>query len=269
MATNQTHFFYENLLAQSGASVTASNEDADFPVENAYDGFTNDYYKTGASGTTNITVTLTGNDSADYFAFYGTDAADNAGTIKLQYLDNSSPRTYQDCFSAYTVTSDDNVYIRQFDSQTSDTWRVVITGSASTSWADISFGSTLQFERGVYIGFTPPRFGRWNQLLNSESENGNFVGRSTVRSGIRTTFNFDNMTESWARTNWQPFVEHAELKPFYVLWDNDRYASEAAYVWSDGDIPTARIDSHRSTDGGSTWNGLMSASIDVKGYSSR
>lgn len=168
---------YENLL-ENGA-VVASSENADFPVENLFDWRTSDFFKPATFGTINIDLTLSGADAADYFAFYGHDLYDHGGTIKLQYHNGSS---YVDCFSAITPT-DNKPQLVTFSSQSATLWRVVITCTTVFSIAVVSFGARMTMERDLYIGWTPPKFGRATQLIDSTSDGGQFLGRSIIANG--------------------------------------------------------------------------------------
>lgn len=251
MALNETYLCYENLLRNG--SVVASSEDSDFPVEQCFDGFTNTFFKPAASGTVNIDLTLSSPDSVDYFAYYNTNAGDYSGTIKLQYHNGS---TYVDCFSAYTIPSG-KPYIKTFTEQTSNLWRVVLTATDISSWADISFGKALKMPYGVYIGYTPPQQDRDKTILNSISQNGSFVGRTVLRKGISTDLSFKGMTLDFVRNYWEGFVNHAELYPFYLLWDKVNYPADNAFVWTDGNIPKPVISNYRHMTVNLSCNGVV------------
>lgn len=240
---------YENLL--ENGTVNASSENADFPVENCFDWITSDYFKPAGSGTINITLTLSGTQSSDYFAFYGHDLPSHGGTIKLQYWDGSA---YQDCFAAVTPT-DTSPQVITFAAQTSTQWRVVITCTSVFSIAVISFGAKLTVPRGRYIGFTYPRFGRNTQVVDSTSDGGEFLGRSIVSKGVTTTVEFNHAPDAWMRSNWQSFIEHAEQKPFFYVPDSDGNPTEAVYCFTDGTIPSPSQSAY----------GFMSVTIPVRG----
>ncbi|WP_322884177.1 hypothetical protein U8C35_06500 [Sinorhizobium medicae] len=240
---------YENLL--ENGTVAASSENASFPVENAYDWRTSDFFKPATFGTINIDLTLSGADTADYFAFFGHNLYSHGGTIKLQYHNGS---TYVDCFAAVTP-ADNTPRLITFTSQSATLWRVVITCTSVFSIAVISFGSKLQLERGLYIGGTPPQFGRATQLIDSTSDGGEFLGRSVIANGVRSTLELNQASDAWMRSYWLTFIRHAELKPFFILPDPTNYPAECVFTMTDGDIP-APIQSGY---------GFMTASIPVRG----
>ncbi|RVD58857.1 hypothetical protein EN866_19545 [Mesorhizobium sp. M2D.F.Ca.ET.223.01.1.1] len=231
MATSNARLCFENLL--ENGTVVASSEDAANPVANAYDWLTSDFFKPAASGTINIDLTLSGADSADYFAFYGHDLYAHGGTIKLQWWDGAS---WVDCFTAVTPT-DGTPQVVTFASQTSTKWRVVITCTSVFSIAVISFGAQLPLEYGMYLGWTPPKFGRNTQLTNSQSDGGAFLGRSIIAKGVKSSLDVQYASDAWMRANWLTFVEHAEQKPFFFVPNIGTYPGDSVFAFTDADIP--------------------------------
>lgn len=240
---------YENLL--ENGTVTADNEDPFNPVLNAYDWKTSDYFKTQVGGTCQIDLVLPSSDSADYFAFYGHDLHLNGGTIKLQFFNGT---TYVDCFSAITVTSSIPRVVT-FTSRTATRWRVVITSTAAINIAVMSFGAMLALEQGMYMGWTPPQFGRATQIIDSVSDGGAFLGRSVISNGVRSSIMINQASDAWMRSSWLPFVRHAETKPFFFVPNVVTYPLEAVFAMTDGEIaaPTQ------------TAYGFMSVSVSIRG----
>jgi hypothetical protein len=231
MPTSNARIGYENLL--ENGTVVASSEDADYPVENCYDWLTSDFFKPAASGTINIDLTLSGSDSADYFAFFAHDLYSHGGTIKLQYWNGSS---YVNCFSAVTPTDNKPTFIT-FASQTSTKWRVVITCTSVFSIGVITFGAQLALEYGMYIGWTPAPFGRDPQLVTSKADGGGFLGRSRISNGVKTSLVLQGATDAWMRSNWLAFVEAAEQRAFFFVPDITNHATECVYCWVESSIP--------------------------------
>jgi hypothetical protein len=227
--TDKCRLAYDNLLEQG--TVTASSEDADYPVENCYDWNTADYFRPAASGTVNIDVTLSGSSPANYLAFYNQDLYLNAGTIKLQYWNGSA---YVDATTAYTP-ADNSPRVIFFDSQTSTKWRVVIACSVVFNIGVLSFGQYLAMQYGRYLNWAPPVLGRSTTLTNNLSDAGMFLGRSIVSKGISTNLILQYAQDSWVRANWLPFIKHVEQKPFFWVPNADDYPNEAVLCWTDGD----------------------------------
>jgi hypothetical protein len=248
MASN-ARIGYKNLL--ENGTVWALNENIDYPVANAFDWRTSDYYRPQIPGTVVIELTLPVADSADYFAFYGQDLYANGGTIKLQYWNGTA---FVDCFAAVTPT-DNTPRLITFTSRTSTRWRVAITCTSVFSIAVISFGAMLSLEQGMYMGWTPPPFGRATQIIDSVSDGGAFLGRSIVSRGVRTGIVVSQASDIWMRTNWLAFIRHAELKPFFFVPNIVTQPLECVFAMTDGDIPAPAHSGY----------GFMSVSIPIRG----
>lgn len=240
---------YVNLL--EAGTVVASSENASYPVENAYDWLTSDWFRPAAGGTVTIDLTLPAPASADYFAFYGQDLWSLSGTIKLQRWNGAA---YVDCFAAIAPVSNAPV-MTFFTSASSDKWRVVIACASVFNIAAISFGPALELQHGMYLNWTPPLFGRETDLVNTISDGGAFLGRSVISRGIRTSLELQYAEEAWMRSTWLPFVKHAEQKPFFFAHNVVRYPEEVAFCWVED----------RLTPAGNTHYGYMGASIPIKG----
>jgi hypothetical protein len=222
---------YQNLL-ESG-TVVASTADANYPVANAYDWRTSDFYKPTGTGTTTITLTLSSSASADYFAFYNQDIWSFGGTIKLQYFNGS---IYVDCFTALSP-ADNTPVMKTFTTQSSTQWRVTITSSSIFSLACVSFGTHLALEYGMYLNWSPPILARDTTLVTSKADGGAFLGRSVVAKGIKSEIQLQYASDAWLRDNWVAFVKRAEQKPFFFVPDIVNHPSEAVFAWVEDAIP--------------------------------
>ena len=240
---------YENLLDYG--TVAASSENASYPVANAFDWRTSDFFKPATFGTINIDLTLSGADAADYFAFYGHDLYAHGGTIKLQWWNGSA---YVDCFAAITPT-DNSPRMVTFTSQSSTKWRVVITCASVFSIAVISFGAQLMLERGMYLGWTAPQFGRATQLIDSTSDGGEFLGRSIISNGVRTEIQLNQASDTWMRSDGLAFIKRIEQKPFFFLHNVTTYPLECVFAFTDGEIPAPTQSAY----------GHMSVGIPIRG----
>lgn len=225
---------YTNLL-ESASSVAASSEAVGFDVENAFDWLTFDFWKPTGSTSETLTADMGSAAAADYWAVYAHDAHTQGATLQL--------RGSTDNFSASDVLVDSVApasgapIVRTFTSVSYRYWRLVIVGgSAASSIGVFSFGPRLDMPDGMQIGFTPPTMSYNDEVLNSESQGGAFLGRSIVRQGAEGRMQFELMTPAWVRSDWLPFLEHARIKPFFLSWDPTNYPAEAAYCWTDKQI---------------------------------
>jgi hypothetical protein len=249
MPTSNAILAFDNLLEKG--TVVASSENAAYPVANLFDWLPCDFFRPAAGGTINIELTLPVAASADYFAFYNHDLPSVAGTILLQYWTGSA---WANCFSAVTP-SDNAPRVVSFTSRTSTRWRIVITGTGVFNIACVSFGVQLPLEYGMYLGWTPPKFGRATRLINSVSDGGVFLGRSIISQGVRSSVNVNYASDAWMRTNWLKFVTHAEKKPFFFVPNIVAQPTECVFAFVDGDIPAPAHNAY----------GFMGVSVPISG----
>lgn len=240
--TSQALICYENH-AETATTVGFSSARAGFAATSAGDWRTTTYWSpTAGAGTHTLTYEFGAAVTADYFALYRHNLATCAATVKLQYsLDAGS--TWNDCFTALTPT-DNQVVVKTFTSQAAPHWKlVVVTGNASELYVGVvAFGRKLATYRGMPPGFVIPRHARRNEILNSETEGGQWAGRSVIARGARCDIMMQHVDRSWLRTHWEPFLEHAELKPFFFSWNHATYPEDACLCWVDGDLPELPVD---------------------------
>lgn len=225
---------YQNLLRDGGGTVTASSETAQYEYQNAYDDRPFTWWRP-ESGTSYLTLVLPSARSVNYFAFYGTDLAAKGGSIQLQYsLDGGG--SWLDAAVSVSPADTTPVYKVLTAAIAAARWRFKVICATQPNLACLSFGTDLQFERGCWVGFSPPRLARDTDLTNNISQRGVWLGRSIIRNGMMGAFDLDKLTPGWVETYWKPFVRHAETKPWFLLWNKTGYPADAAWCWAEGDI---------------------------------
>lgn len=224
---------YENLI-ESAASITVTAEAAGFEKENAYDGLTFDHWRASAAGTNDYTVDLGSAQPVDYWALYGHDLADYAGSVTFQYSSDNFAADVNTVGAAVTP-SDSGAIVRAFDSISARYWRFrFVTTGTPASIAALAFGARLTLPEAPGVGFIPPTLSYDDEVTNQRAEGGAFLGRSLRRYGGQTELTFDLMPPAWVRTDWAPFLAHARIKPFFISWDAENYPAEAAFCYTDG-----------------------------------
>jgi hypothetical protein len=228
--TSNCRVCYSNLL--ENGTVSASSENASYPVANAYDWVTGDYFRPAATGTIYITLSLVSPASADYFAFYDQDVWRYSGSLKLQYWDGAA---WADA-SATVSPTDNSPQVVFFTPQTSTQWRVAITCGTIFNLGSVSFGEYQGLPLGMYLNWTPPVLARNNTAINSVSELGSFLGRSLLARGVRTSLNLQGAPDAWVRSDWLPFIKHAEVKPFWFVPNVSGYPIDVMYCWVEDNL---------------------------------
>jgi len=246
---------YKNIMENAISYVfSVGTEDTASPFTNLYDNLIYDNMTLAASATAyEIDITLDEARTADYIAFYKSNLAAAGGTLKLQYWTGSA---WADASS--TITPADTVPNMQvFTSQSSAQWKLIIdNNNVDVTIADIKFGDVMTTAYGVYGAFTPPSLGRLIEYEDNKSDTGLLLGRSIKNKGFSSVLNIEFMADAYARSDWLPFIKHAELYPFYVAWNYTDYPLEVAYSVTNGKIGSPK---HNNP-------GLMAVNLKITGY---
>lgn len=214
---------YRNLFVDG--TVSASSEDADHPKELAYDGLTYDAWRSEGSSTEWLSVSVSPSEAADYMAVAAHTLA--GCTLTPQYSDDNGG-SWNDLSVAF-VPSDNAPIIWEFDEVTGTNFRLLIeSASEVVSVGAIHVGSKFVLPRGFPFGWRPPSLNEDTEYTNAFSQGGQLLGRNIVRRGAEVSGQSANALYTWARDDWQDFIDVAELRAFFFwrTW-NDR--SEIVY----------------------------------------
>jgi hypothetical protein len=223
----------------SPSSVTASSEPdpVNYSYQNVYDGRAYTYWKV-AAGTNYLTFVFPSAKSVNAYAFYspGEETLFNlGGTFQLQYsIDGGA--NWLDFHAAEAPTNSTPIYRSEDDTISASRWRWKFICASDFYISILSFGTDFEFERGDWVGVSPPKFARDTTLTNNTSQGGNWLGRSIIRNGMILSFNIEWTTESFMHNYWYDFVIWAERKPWFLLYNGLDYPSDAAYCWTAPDI---------------------------------
>lgn len=233
---------YKNLLTTSGGTITSSSAAADYDAENISDWRPFTWWKPTATGDSWVRVSFASSRVSNYFAVASHSLATSGSTIKLQYSTDGGS-VWLDATSANTGASD-RVIVETFDDITAADWRIYVSNpTAIAAIGVVSFGEKLELPYQQEVGFAPPTLSRDAEYRTNESATGLFIGRSIERTGYPGEISVTNIPHAWIRTDWEPFVDHAELRPFFVSWNEADFPSEAVFAWTDGRIDPAKYSS--------------------------
>jgi len=224
---------YHTILPFS--TVTASSATSENPKEFIYDYLTSDAWMASSGGTQWIEVRPPGLEDVDYVGIAAHNLATARASFILQYWrDGVWNNVDEDLFRypAGMMDSNDPVLF-MFSSIRSNRFRLYIRTSVIPVFIGVLFiGRIMKLERGVYVGHAPAKYNRSDRILNSQSEGGQFIGRSTISEGGQTEIGLNHLTPGWVRSEWVPFQDHARMKPFFFSWMPDLYPNETIYGWS-------------------------------------
>lgn len=232
---------YQNMIADTTSILTASTSSADEPISNLLNGATYLAWRATTTAQQILSIDLGSPRRVDYFGL----AAHNLGTIGsnvlLQYYDTDTT-TWTDASPLYTPDTANGVVFTRFTAQTFQYWRFVFAASATAVPARIAvlyLGELLVLQRRVMIGHAPYTFARKTTLVQGRSENGQFLGRMVRQEFLEHTLEQKNITPTWARSKWLPFLDVARTEPFFWAWRPSQYPGECAFGWLMDDPSTS------------------------------
>jgi hypothetical protein len=134
-------------------------------------------------------------------------------------------------------------FMRVFPEVVGGRFRFYFPDGPALSIGVIFLGRLMYLERGVFVGHRPISLNRTDNILNSVTEGGQFIGRSIISEGGETLIDLEQLSANWIRDEWAPFWLHARLRPFFFAWHSILYPWEVTYCWSMG-TPEPEIIGH-------------------------
>lgn len=233
---------YKNLLTTSGGTITSSSSETDYDAENIADWRPFTWWKPTTTGNSWVRVSFASSKVVNYFAVASHDLATSGSTIKLQYSTNGGS-SWLDATSANPGTND-RAIVTTFDDITAADWRIYVSNPTTIAAIGVvSFGEKLELPYQQEVGFAPPTLSRDAEYRTNQSASGLFLGRSIERTGYPGMISISAIDQDWIRSDWEPFIDHAELKPFFFSWNESDFANEAVFAWTDGKISPSKYSS--------------------------
>lgn len=231
-------------LGLLASSVTVSSEDVDGPKDAPLRPDTEEYWEP-TSLPASWQVNLGSQASVDYVGIAGHTLGSTGCSVIAEVSTGAAGSPANDLIwvTLGSASPTDDFPILFLDAANANVrhLRLRITGSSPAfipRIAVIYVGSMLTFERGVGIagGFSPPNLSRETTMMETLSNNGNFLGQSYKRKGVRASMTVRGMTPSWYRSTFDPFVKHARRYPYFLAWNPLDYSYDVVYGWTSKDI---------------------------------
>lgn len=211
------------------AAVTASSAAAGFPASAIRHALTYERWMPTVAPAT-LTIDAGAAVSADYVGIAAHTIGSTGATVTISYSENGTSWA-----QVLQVTpANDNSIMALFEPVLARYWRLQIDRVAEIGVVYI--GRALVMQRSMYGGHSPGTLSRQTEIEPSRSVTGQFLGRSIVRQGFATPYQWSNLTAAWYRANFDPFVESALRNPFFIAWRPDRFPDEVLYAWCNDDI---------------------------------
>lgn len=236
MSSSTAYVLYDNVLTR--ANVTAPNTLSGSDIRSAFDYRTSTYWTINAGGWQFINFSTASAVTLDCLAV----ARHNLGSAGGGHinLDVWNGTDWVNCAHQDGIADNQCVFL-QFAPQTSNQWRVSVNVTGVLSIGVLSIGQALLLPHGMPMGFVPPRHDRQQVTVPNKTEGGQFVGRSVVNKGLKTTLSQPTMPSDWLRQFGEAWIRHAELLPFFFSWSAVRYPQDAVYCWADNITPASTI----------------------------
>lgn len=237
-----------------GGTLSASGEQVGFEADAALNPLTYEFWKPDALPAT-WRIDAGSAVSVDYFGIAAHTMGTDGASVKPQFSDNDS--VWNDITGvAAHAPADDGPILFLFAAESHRYWRIEVTGSTEPSIGVVFIGAALAMTRPIYGGHSPLDLSRKTVIRPHQSERGQFLGRSVVRSGFGTDFAWNHLTPTFYRTEFDPFVEDARCFPFFIGWRPSTFTDSVGYVWTAQDIQPSNM---------GIGQGLMQVAMSVQG----
>lgn len=170
------------------------------------------------------------NQDIDYFALGSHTLA--GATVTLQY--SHDDLTWSDAIILQPSRND--AVMAWFDSITARYWRVHVAGPTTFYLGVVHIGRILTMPRGLTGGSGVGSLKRMTDILPSNSDSGQFLGRTIVRRGHDPRYRWDHLPAQWYRDEFDPFAVSAEKYPFFIATNPARWPDDVLYAWTTGDL---------------------------------
>lgn len=210
-------------------SVASIDAPSDAPRRNALNGLTYNYWWLD-TGTQTLEVSLGSSQPVDYVGIAAHTLGSTGRRVRVQ---RGTTNAHSEAWFAPSTDAPLMIY---FPQASGSSWRVQVEAGPEAYIGVVYLGRALRMKRRIYGGHTPANLSRQTDILPQRSVNGAFLGRSVIRRGIATSYAFNNLPADWYREHFDPFVQSALERPFFVAWRPDDHPDECVYAWTTGDI---------------------------------
>lgn len=247
-ALNHARILYDNYLLTSTASSPGGSGASLTLSPNTFDRWespTSDY----------IEFLLTDNRDIDTVCIGAHNLGTMGYTLTVQYRVAALSPLID--FGVITPTDDRSIMIHLNTAINAKVIQVKITGGSGNAYiGSIYAGIALQMQRPFYGGSTPSQMSAKTEYFTNWSESGELIGRSIRRSGYGTKYSWRNISDTWYKEYFQPFVDSVKLYPAYIAWNLLEHPNDVFYFYTTADIAPSYSGSRD----------LMEVSFEAKGH---
>lgn len=103
----------------------------------------------------------------------------------------------------------------------SSRWRLEVSRGALPEVGVFRVGAALKMARPFYAGATIAAMNRRTEVLGNISGSGQLLGRSSKRTILQASYQWQHLAKSWVRANLDGpdgLIQSAETEPFFAAW---------------------------------------------------
>jgi hypothetical protein len=230
---NNPRIGYHNLVPYGG--VIAESENPLFPASNIANVSTAEWWESLSDEEQHIEFNLEGLAAWNYFGIAGHNLA---GAI-YQMQSRADPMDDWEDVTEEFSPGDNNAIMHLFESVITPYARLKLIPAQGIlpKIAVVYIGEYLTLPARVSAGHKPINLNRTTDVMSGMSERGDFLGRVLKKTTLgKTDLAQSHVNPDYYRTLIDPFVVHAQTKPFFVAWRPADYPNEAAFAWTTTDI---------------------------------
>lgn len=236
---------WHSVVTTTGLS--ASSEDTDYPILNAWNPDTASFWRSDAVPTSGIIYIYINNPDDIPIDYLGI-ARHNFGSTGCAYTlqDSLNSVDWTDVVSSKTPTTD-RAIVEYFDASTEPFWRLKLepNGATPPELAHIKLGTALILQRPIYVGHRPATLGLVSSRSTDLGDSGQYIGQVVTRRWHQTDCIQKNTYPDWVRNYLTPFIDHTQLNredddtaqgAFFFAWRPTDYPLEVIYGWTEDNI---------------------------------
>ena len=220
-------------LGLGAAAVTVSTEDPAGPRDAPLRPDTAEYWLPTALPAT-WTLDLGTLFDVDYVGVAGHTIGSEACGLLVETSQDGSTWT---TFAADVSPADDTPILFLDDSRSIRYVRLTLTGLGDPARLGVVYvGQALAMPEPIDGAYTPITMSRETVLRTQQTRGGQFIGQSLKRYGVSGDATFKNLTASFVRSDFDPFVKSARQYPYFFAWCPQYFPLEVGYCWAPKDI---------------------------------
>ena len=105
-----------------------------------------------------------------------------------------------------------------------------------TTIRNLMVGEYIEFEKCLMQSHAPAPYQRKTKYLAGKNGEGQFLGRVVSRQGVESSYDFSMITPSFARQQFQDFVNTILNETYYLAWNAGLYPQEVVFGWTDENV---------------------------------